>query len=150
MSFQEKLSKVINETARDKAFEMLKRSQCKISGVSVGAAVVASNPNPDYVDFHPLVFAGCNIEIATSRVIHAELVALCKAISEGFTKIESVHVTSTHKEQQAALCGYCRQDLMYINPEAMIYVYNPDKTLKIEVKLLDTMNYPYLGKGRVG
>lgn len=139
--------KLINRAARDEAFRMLDYSQCNISGHAVGAAVVALRP--DVEDYQPLMWGGCNIEIATSRVIHAELVALCKAISMGYTKIESVHVTSDHKDQQAALCGYCRQDFMYINPDTMIYVYNPDKTEKIKVKLVDTLNYPYMGKGRI-
>lgn len=129
---------------REIAFMAMEKAQANISGHKVGAAVAARNK-----EGHEAVFGGCNIEFATSFVIHAERVALVKAISQGYTEILQVHVTSSSVEQQAALCGYCRQDFMYVNPDVMIYVYNPDKSLKIKVKLIDTMNYPYLSKGKI-
>src|ERR1041384_4543828 len=109
----------ILDSARDLAFEKLKYSQCSISNAPVGAAVVAK-----YNEGSIGIFGGCNIELATSCVIHAERVALIKAISDGCINIDSVHVTSSNPEQRAALCGYCRQDFMYVNPDTMIYVYN--------------------------
>jgi cytidine deaminase len=131
-------------SARDTAFQKMDYSQCGISGVKVGAAVVSR------CKFNSIgIFGGCNLEIATSRVLHAELVALANSLSSGFTKIDSVHVTSVNVEQRAALCGYCRQDFMYINPDIMIYVYHADRSLKFRIKLIDTMNLPYLNKGKI-
>jgi cytidine deaminase len=129
---------------RDASFSALAQAQAYISNAKVGAAVLASNSKGDMS-----IFPGCNIEIAFSRVFHAETVALLKAISNGFTNIQAVAVTSNSESQRAALCGYCRQDFMYLNPECMIYVFNPDKTLKLRVKLIDTMNYPYMSKGKI-
>jgi cytidine deaminase len=129
---------------RDEAFLALTHSQAGISNVRVGAAVLASNSNGD-----SSIFPGSNVEISFSRVFHAETVALLKAISNGYTNIKAVAVTSDSETQRAALCGYCRQDFMYVNPECMIYVFNPDKTLKLKVRLIDTMKYPYLSKGRI-
>ncbi len=125
------------------AIASLKHSQAGISGRRVGASVIASN------GARTRVFSGCNIELATSTCFHAERVALLKAISEGYTDIQSIFVTSLSKEQRAALCGYCRQDFMYANRNCMIYVLNPDATLKIKTRLVDTLKYPYLGGGKL-
>ena len=131
--------------ARNLAFDALDFAQSGVSGHRVGACVIARNKYDEMGYFH-----GCNIELAASKNYHAESVALVKAISQGFPKIESVYVTSSNAEQQAALCGYCRQDFMYVNPETMIFVFNPDKSLKIKVRLIDTLNFPYLsGKSKV-
>ena len=140
--------KILNKQAGNIAFEYMKHSQHDISGVAVGAAVVAGKELTNDIILN--VFGGCNIEFATSLVVHAERVALVKAISEGYTKIYSCHVTSLNEAQRAALCGYCRQDFMYVNPEIMLFVYNPDHSEKLRVKLIDTMNYPYIGTGRIG
>ena len=134
----------INNMAISIAFDALEYAQVGISGHKVGACVAAENKYGQR-----LYFRGSNIEFATSFVVHAERVALLKAISEGFPNIKEVHVTSSSPEQNAALCGYCRQDFMYCNPDCMIYVYNPDRSLKIEVKLIDTLNYPYISHERL-
>jgi len=72
---------------------------------------------------------------------------LLKAISSGYTNIKAVTSDSVTK-QGAAMCGCCRQDYMYLNPDCVIYFFNPDKT-KLKVKLIDTMKYPYLSKGMI-
>ncbi|MGH9987630.1 MAG: hypothetical protein ACRD8W_27120 [Nitrososphaeraceae archaeon] len=51
------------------------------------------------------VFGGRNLEISVSTVLHAEAVALYKALSEGYTKIQAVGVTSDHEDQIKPLCG---------------------------------------------
>ena len=139
----EQTSKPLMPVARAEAIAMLRFAQTAISGHKVGAAVVASNGE------NRKVFSGCNIELATSVNIHAERVAWIKAVSEGYTDIKVVVVTSTHEEQLAALCGACRQDFMYINPDCLIQVVGLDGMIKLEVKLKDVMLYPYMGKGRL-
>jgi cytidine deaminase len=90
------------------------------------------------------VFGGCNLEISISTVLHAEAIALYKALSEGYTKIQAVGVTSDHKDQIKHLCGACKQLYMYVNPMTTIYVFGKDKKVKLKVKLIDTMKYTYI------
>ncbi len=71
--------------------------------------------------------------------MHAEAIALYKALSEGYTKIQAVGVTSDD-DQIKPLCGACRQLYMYVNPMTAIYVFGKDKKVKLKVKLIDTMN----------
>jgi cytidine deaminase len=54
------------------------------------------------------------LEISISTVLHAEAIALYKALSEGYTKIQAVGVTSDHEDQIKPLCGACRQ--LYLSP----------------------------------
>ena len=130
---------------RDAFFLAMSLAQAEISKIRVGAAVLATNSKGD-----SSVFSGCNIEISFSRAFHAENVALLKAISSGYINIKAVGVTSdSETKQEAAMCGCCRQDYMYLNPDCMIYVFNPDKSLKLKVRLIDTMKYPYMSKGMV-
>jgi cytidine deaminase len=130
---------------RDAVFSAITLAQAEISKTRVGAAVLAINSEGD-----SSIFSGCNIEISFSRAFHAENVALLKAISSGYTNIKVVAVTSdSEMKQGVAMCGCCRQDYMYLNPDCMIYVFNPDKSLKLKVKLIDTMKYPYLSKGMI-
>jgi len=130
---------------RDTVFFAISLAQAEISKIRVGAAVLATNSKGD-----SSVFSGCNIEISFSRAFHAENVALLKAISSGYINIKAVGVTSdSETKQEAAMCGCCRQDYMYLNPDCMIYVFSPDKSLKLKVRLIDTMKYPYMSKGMV-
>jgi cytidine deaminase len=130
---------------RDAIFSAITLAQAEISKIRIGAAVLAINSKGD-----SSIFSGCNIEISFSRAFHAENVALLKAISSGYTNIKAVAITSDSEiKQGAAMCGCCRQDYMYLNPDCMIYIFNPDKSLKLKVKLIDTMKYPYLSKGMI-
>ena len=132
------------EDIKNLCFHMLDHAQVGVSGHRVGAVVVAANNK-----YELEMFGGCNIEFSSATGIHAERVALVKAISEGFTKILNVYVTSSSVEQRAALCGYCRHDFMYLNPNCGIIVLNPDKSIKLTVILIDTLKFPYLGKGKI-
>lgn len=133
------------DALRRAVFLAVSFAQAEISKVRVGAAVLAINGMGERS-----LFTGCNIEISFSRVFHAENVALLKAISAGYTKIRSVAVTSDSKEKQkAAMCGCCRQDYMYLNPNCMVYIFNSDKSLRLKVKLIDSMAYPYAPKGKI-
>ncbi|MGA9317689.1 MAG: hypothetical protein WBV84_06500 [Nitrososphaeraceae archaeon] len=145
------------EALREIAFFYLNYAQANISGHRVAAAVFAmrkaKSKSKEKLETESSdlfkVFGGCNLEISISTVLHAEAIALYKALSEGYTKIEAVGVTSDHEDQIKPLCGACRQLYMYINPMTTIYVFGKDKKVKLKVKLIDTMNYPYISRGKI-
>jgi len=145
------------EALREIAFFYLNYAQANISGHRVAAAVFAmrkaKSKSKEKLETESSdlfkVFGGCNLEISISTVLHAEAIALYKALSEGYTKIEAVGVTSDHEDQIKPLCGACRQLYMYINPMTTIYVFDKDKKVKLKVKLIDTMNYPYISRGKI-
>jgi cytidine deaminase len=147
------------EVLRETVFSYLNYAQANISGHRVAAAVFAMRKAKSkskekletVTESSDLfkVFGGCNLEISISTVLHAEAIALYKALSEGYTKIEAVGVTSDHEDQIKPLCGACRQLYMYINPMTTIYVFGKDKKVKLKVKLIDTMNYPYISRGKI-
>lgn len=144
MSIKPKLTKE-EDMLRRAVFLALSFAQAEISKVRVGAAVLAVNKTGKRS-----IFTGCNIEISFSRVFHAENIALLKAISAGYTKIRAIAVTSSSSDKQkAAMCGCCRQDYMYLNPDCMIYIFNSDKSLRLKIKLVDSMVYPYAPKGKI-
>jgi cytidine deaminase len=145
------------EALREIVFSYLNYAQANISGHRVAAAVFAMRKarskskkklETESSDLFK-VFGGCNLEISISTVLHAEAIALYKALSEGYTKVQAVGVTSDHEDQIKPLCGACRQLYMYINPMTTIYVFGKDKKVKLKVKLIDTMNYPYISRGKI-
>jgi cytidine deaminase len=146
------------EALREIVFSYLNYAQANISGHRVAAAVFAmrkasskSKKRLERTESSELfrVFGGCNLEISISTVLHAEAIALYKALSEGYTEIQAVGVTSDHEDQIKPLCGGCRQLYMYINPMTTIYVFGKDKKVKLKVKLIDTMKYPYISRGKI-
>ena len=145
------------EVLREVVFSYLDYAQASISGHRVAAAVFAMRKakskskkrlETESSDLFK-VFGGCNLEISISTVLHAEAIALYKALSEGYTKIQAVGVTSDHEDQIKPLCGACRQLYMYINLKTTIYVFGKDKKIKLKVKLIDTMRYPYISRGKI-
>lgn len=145
------------QVLREAVFSYLDYAQASISGHRVAAAVFAMRKakskskkrlETESSDLFR-VFGGCNLEISISTVLHAEAIALYKALSEGYTKIQAVGVTSDHEDQIKPLCGACRQLYMYINPKTTIYVFGKDKKIKLKVKLIDTMRYPYISRGKI-
>jgi cytidine deaminase len=58
-------------------------------------------------------------------------------------------VDSQIADQIKSLCGACRQLYMYVNPMTTIYVFGKDKKVKLKVKLIDTMKYPYISRGKI-
>lgn len=127
------------------ALDMLRFSKCNISKRAVGACVLAENRHGQ-----SKFFGGCNIELATSKVWHAEEVALTKAISEGYTLPIVCWITSDNPEQRAAMCGYCMQHFMYANPSCVIRVVNPDGSIKIDITVAERNGeYGYWGTGRL-
>ena len=147
------------EALREMAFSYLNYAQASISGHRVASSVLAfkKDRTRSYRRLESRdrntnmfrVFGGCNLEISVSTVLHAEAIALYKALSEGYTKIQAVGVTSDHEDQIKPLCGACRQLYMYVNPLTTIYVFGKDKKIKLKVKLIDTINYPYMSKDKI-
>jgi cytidine deaminase len=145
------------EALREIVFSYLNYAQANISGHRVAAAVFAmrkarsKSKKKLETESNDLfkVFGGCNLEISISTVLHAEAITLYKALSEGYTKVQAVGVTSDHEDQIKPLCGACRQLYMYINPMTTIYVFGKDKKVKLKVKLIDTMKYPYFSRGKI-
>ena len=93
------------EALRKIPFSYLNYAQANISGHRVAAAVFAMRKakskskkklETESSDLFK-VFGGCNLEISISTVLHAEAIALYKALSEGYTKIQAVGVTSDQK-----------------------------------------------------
>ena len=117
------------------------RANASVSGHHVGACLIARHPKTTDIKF----FGGCNIELAASFNVHAERTSLIKAVSEGYIEFLAIVVTSK-KKATATMCGYCRQDYMYCNPDVRVVVINPDGTVGINERLIDTMKYPYVGR----
>lgn len=133
----------IEAIAIESAINNIKYSQATISNHKVSSCLIASRlQNYERVKS----FLGANIELSHSKVYHAEEVALIKAISEGFIYPITVVVTSNSEEQLAALCGYCRQTYMYINPDVNIIVVDMKRNVRLRVKLIDTMKHAYMAK----
>jgi cytidine deaminase len=111
-----------------------------ISNIRVGIGMLAYS---DIVK-DTQIFMGSNLEIATSLVFHAERVALLKALSTGYWKPLALVLVSNSVETKVPLCGYCRQDYMYVAPEMKIRVYD-HKVKKIirTVVLKDIEKYAY-------
>jgi cytidine deaminase len=161
LEIENKHSNDINlvDALREIAFSYLNYAQANISGHRVAASVLAirkdglkdkwSIKNRDQSNDKFKVFGGCNLEISISTVLHAEAIALYKALSEGYTNVQAVGVTSDHKDQIKPLCGACRQLYMYVNPMTTIYVFGKNKKVKLKIKLIDTMNYPYLSESKI-
>lgn len=127
------------------AIEAMQHAHVAISNHRVGACVVATNKEGKIK-----LFTGCNIELATSVVYHAERVALTKAVSEGYPYILCCIVTSLNDDQQAAMCGSCMQDFMYANPNCGIVVVKPTGEIKLVTSVTERNGkYAYLGKGKL-
>lgn len=119
-------------------------SQCGISNQKIGASLIARNK-----EGISAIFSASNIELSTSINIHAEQLALLKAINEGFTFPEAVFVTSVSETCHVPMCLLCRGWYYYVNPDLDIYVVGLDKRIKMFRKLSDTVTDPYLGKSRL-
>lgn len=74
-------------------------------------------------------FGGSNIELSTTYVYHAEMIALTDCIMHRFYPIK-LFVSSQSKEENVFLCGDCRQQLLEVNKNCEIFVLNPDGTVK--------------------
>lgn len=91
------------------AREAFEQAYVPYSEYPVGAALKATDGT---------VYTGCNIENANySNSLHAEEVALGKAISDGVREFERLAVTSA-AEDGVTPCGMCRQSLAEFCSEA--------------------------------
>lgn len=86
----------------ERSREALERSYAPYSEFYVGAAVLTADDT---------VFTGCNIENANySNSIHAEELALSKAVEAGQRRFDSLAVSSDRRNDVTP-CGMCRQSL---------------------------------------
>ncbi len=85
-----------------KAREAVERSYAPYSTYRVGAAIrTADGP----------VYTGCNVENANySNSVHAEELALSKAVEAGHRSFDAVAVASNRRDGVTP-CGMCRQSL---------------------------------------
>jgi len=128
---------------KELAQRTLKRSQVGISGCRNASALLAMNHEGVLS-----VFEGCNIELSTSTVIHGERMALFHAILHGFTRPIAI-VLATEGDKVAPMCGYCRQDYMYINTQLKIYPLDKEGRVEGIYTLIDTLINPYMSKGKI-
>lgn len=141
--YEEEIKKSL-PTMIDKAYNALKtKAQVGISGCKNGACLFAVNKDGQYA-----IFEGCNIELSTSTVIHAERLALFHAIMKGYTRPIAI-VLNTPNTESIPMCCYCRQDYMYVNPNLKVYTVNIDKKITGEFILRDTIINPYMSKGKL-
>jgi len=124
----------------DIATRTLKKAQVGISGYRNATALLAKNKEGVYS-----IFEGCNIELSTSTVIHGERMALFHAILHGFTQPIAI-VLATEGKDPVPMCGYCRQDYMYINPQLQIYPLTSEGKITKVYTLIDTLIKPYMSK----
>mgnify|MGYP003100773678 FL=1 len=117
-----------NDELISKAYEAMKNSYAPYSKFNVGAVALCGEK----------IYMGCNIENASfGATICAERCAICKAVSDGYTKIDKiVIVCSTH--DFAYPCGICRQVMTEFMDENGIIVVTNDKEIR-EYKLSDLM-----------
>ena len=91
-----------------KAIDMLDMAYVPYSHFPVGAALLCEDGS---------VYTGCNVEGASyGNAICAERTALCKAVSEGKRRFDTLAVTA-NTEDFCTPCGICRQ---------MLYEFSPD------------------------
>jgi cytidine deaminase len=96
------------DTARD----AVERSHAPYSEYRVGAALLTADGS---------VFTGCNIENANySNSVHAEELALSKAVEAGHRSFERIAVSSGPRDGVTP-CGMCRQSLSeFCDPDLRI------------------------------
>jgi cytidine deaminase len=99
-------------TARENAY-------APYSEYTVGAALLTADGT---------VYTGCNIENANySNSLHAEEVAVGKAVSDGHREFERVAVSSGEQDGVTP-CGMCRQTLSEFADEQLVVVCDEGDT----------------------
>ena len=90
------------------AHDAMKNAYVPYSNFPVGAALLCEDGS---------VYTGCNVEGASyGNAICAERTALCKAVSEGKRRFDTLAVTANTEDFRTP-CGICRQ---------MLYEFSPD------------------------
>ncbi|WEL17968.1 Cytidine deaminase [Halorhabdus sp. SVX81] len=101
----------------ERARKALRSSYAPYSAYRVGAALRTADGT---------VFTGCNIENANySNSVHAEELAISKAVEAGHREFESIAVTSS-KRDGVTPCGMCRQTLTEFCDEGLQIVCDED------------------------
>ena len=89
------------------AHDAMKNAYVPYSNFPVGAALLCEDGS---------VYTGCNVEGASyGNAICAERTALCKAVSEGKRRFDTLAVTA-NTEDFCTPCGICRQMLYEFSP----------------------------------
>jgi cytidine deaminase len=106
----------------DIARQAMQNAYIPYSEYAVGAALEA----PDST-----VHTGCNIEVGNFKnTLHAEEVALAKAVSKGYQEFVALAITSSSQEGNPP-CGMCRQSLTeFCSKHFRIYVDEGDDIVK--------------------
>ena len=110
------------------------------SGYRVGAAIETAEGE---------VFSGANVEIANySNSLHAEEVALVRALMAGYTDFTRLAVTSAARDGVTP-CGMCRQTLAeFADEDFRVMVDSPDGPE--EHRLGDLLPHAFTGEALAG
>ena len=93
------------------AHDAMKNAYVPYSNFPVGAALLCEDGS---------VYTGCNVEGASyGNAICAERTALCKAVSEGKRRFDTLAVTA-NTEDFCTPCGICRQILYEFSPDLRV------------------------------
>lgn len=104
------------ETLMTAARDAMEHAITPYSEFPVGAAIATDDD----------IYRGCNIEVANySNSMHAEAVAIAKALFDGHRTFDGLAVAAT--EPGVTPCGTCRQTLWeFCTPSLPVYVATPD------------------------
>jgi len=142
----DQLSMAIGMALRSRKFAYAPYSKYK-----VGCAVIAINPDTR----KRAVYSGCNIENASyGLTICAERVAIFKAVSNGYTWIETMVICTEGNKGDVTSCGACRQvEYEFGGPRMDIMAIDETGEIKNRWLLKDLLPCAFgpasLGKGSV-
>lgn len=111
-----KLNKLVLKEMRKVAIKYAKRAYSPYSTVSVGASVLTSKE----------IFGGCNVEnISYGGTICAERVAILKAVSEKYKKIDALYLYTDHLWSPCGMCLQVMQEFM--KPSSIVVLGSKDQ-----------------------
>lgn len=127
------------------ALSARKNAFAPFSGSKVGVAVLVDDG---------AIFTGANVEFARNMNIHAEFVAMEKAlkyiapkyttiderIKEGFSEIVAIAEVNN---QGLPGCGPCRQMVLEVNPEMIFYGVYPNGEIKVKKPIKELYPFEY-------
>lgn len=102
--------------------------------VKVGCVIEGWKPNSSKRQW----FGGSNIELSKSYVIHAEYMALLDCLHHGYYPV-NIYCTSQSEKEDVFLCGDCRQKLSEVNREMGVLIFNPNGSIKGEMRLSELL-----------
>jgi cytidine deaminase len=124
----------VNEIMKNKLIAVMEKAYCPYSDFKVGAIVITEDGSE---------YDGCNIENgAYSATCCAERVAIFKAISDGHTKINQIHIMAD-TFNPVSPCGVCRQVMSeFMSGEGQVFLYNKNGDIK-KMTLEDILPYRF-------